>query len=85
MRESNKTCYHVGMGDVGRMLVFLGGLLLVLGIVFMLAGKVNLPIGRLPGDFVYRGKHTTFYFPLVTSILLSIILSVVLYLVNRMR
>jgi len=73
------------MGDVGRMLVFLGGLLLVLGIVLMLAGKVNLPIGRLPGDFVYRGKHTTFYFPLVTSILLSIILSVVLYVVNRMR
>ena len=73
------------MGEVGRMLAFLGGLLLVVGIVIILAGKVNLPIGRLPGDFVYRGKQTTFYFPLVTSILLSVILSVVLYLVNRMR
>jgi H+/Cl- antiporter ClcA len=73
------------MGDLGRMLVFVGGLLLVVGLVVILAGKVNLPIGRLPGDIVYRGKHTTFYFPLMTSILLSVILSLVLYVVNRMH
>ena len=73
------------MGDLGRMLVFIGGLLLVVGIVVILAGKANLPIGRLPGDIVYRGKNTAFYFPLVTSILLSVILSLVLYVVNRMR
>ena len=73
------------MGDLGRMLIFLGGLLLILGLVLILAGKVNLPIGRLPGDIVYRGKNTTFYFPLATSIVLSVILSIVLYLVNRMR
>ena len=73
------------MGDLGRMLVFVGGLLLVIGVVLILAGKVDLPIGRLPGDLVYRGKNTTFYFPLMTSILLSIILSLVLYFVNRMR
>ena len=73
------------MGDLGRMLIFIGGLLLVVGIVLILAGKVNLPIGRLPGDIVYRGKNTTFYFPLATSLLLSVILSLVLYVVNRMR
>lgn len=73
------------MADLGRMLIFVGGLLLVFGIVLVLAGKINLPIGRLPGDIVYRGKHTTFYFPLATSILLSVILSLVLYVVNRMR
>ncbi len=73
------------MGDLGRLLIFIGGLLLVVGIIFILAGKANLPIGRLPGDIVYRGKNTTFYFPLVTSILLSVILSLVLYVVNRMR
>jgi DUF2905 family protein len=73
------------MGDLGRMLVFIGGLLLVVGLVLILAGKVNLPIGRLPGDIVYRGKNTTFYFPLMTSILLSVILSLVLYVVNRMH
>jgi Protein of unknown function (DUF2905) len=73
------------MGDLGRMLVFIGGLLLVFGLFLILAGKVNLPIGRLPGDIVYRGKNTTFYFPLMTSILLSVILSLVLYVVNRMH
>ena len=73
------------MGVLGRILVFVGGLLLVVGLVVILAGKVNLPIGRLPGDIVYRGKHTTFYFPLMTSILLSVILSLVLYVVNRMH
>jgi hypothetical protein len=67
------------------MLIFIGGLLLVVGIILVLAGKMNLPIGRLPGDIVYRGKNTTFYFPLATSILLSVILSLVLYVVNRMR
>jgi hypothetical protein len=72
------------MGDLGRMLIFFGGLLLVIGMVLVFAGKVNLPLGRLPGDIVYRGKNTTFYFPLATSILLSVILSLVLYVVNRM-
>jgi len=73
------------MGDLGRLLVFFGGLLLVVGLVLIFAGKLNLPIGRLPGDIVYRGKNTVFYFPLATSILLSVILSLVLYFVNRMR
>lgn len=73
------------MSDLGRMLVFVGGLLLVFGLILILAGKANLPIGRLPGDIVYRGKHTTIFFPLMTSILLSAILSLVLYVVSRMR
>jgi hypothetical protein len=73
------------MGDLGRTLVFVGGLLLVLGLVIILAGKVNLSIGRLPGDIVVRGKNSTFYFPLMTSIVLSVILSLVLWVVNRMR
>ena len=73
------------MGDLGRMMVFLGVLLLGFGLVLIFAGKLHLPMGRLPGDIVYRGKHTTFYFPLVTCIVLSVILSLVLYFVNRMR
>ena len=73
------------MGDLGRTLVFVGGLLLVLGLVLILAGKINLPIGRLPGDIVIRGKNSTFYFPLMTCIVLSVILSLVLWEVNRMR
>jgi Protein of unknown function (DUF2905) len=73
------------MGDLGRMLMFVGGLLLVVGLLLILAGKINLPIGRLPGDIVIRGKNTTFYFPLATSIVLSVLLSLLLWVVNRMR
>ncbi len=71
------------MSSFGKFLIVAGGLLVLLGIVLVLAGRAHLPIGRLPGDIVYRGKHTTFYFPLVTSILLSILLSLVLYLISR--
>ncbi len=71
------------MGDLGRMLVWIGGLVLLFGVVLIVAGKLNLPVGRLPGDFTWRGKNTTVYFPLMTSIVLSVILSLVLYFVNR--
>jgi len=67
------------------MLLFLGLVIVGLGLVLLLLGRTNLPIGRLPGDILYRGKHTTFYFPLATSILLSVVLSLVLYLVARIR
>ena len=67
------------------MLVFFGILLAVIGVGLVLLGRTNLPIGRLPGDLIYRGKHTTFYFPLATSILLSVVLTVVLYLIGRIR
>ncbi len=73
------------MGDLGKMFVWIGGFILVLGLAIIVAGKLNLPMGRLPGDFTWRGKNTTVYFPLMTSIVLSVILSLVLYLVNRMR
>ena len=46
-------------------------------------GRLNLPIGRLPGDIVYRGKNTTFYFPWVTCILLSLLGTLLLWLFNR--
>ena len=73
------------MTDFGKLLVLLGALAIVAGLVLILVGKTNLPLGRLPGDIYYRGKNTTFYFPLATSILLSVVLSLVLYLVGRFR
>ena len=74
----------MAMGSLGRMLIWIGGLIVLFGVVLVLAGKMNLPVGRLPGDFTWRGKNTTVYFPLMTSIVLSVILSLVLYFVNRM-
>ena len=73
------------MSEVGRIIVILGISLIVIGGVVMLFGRAGLPLGRLPGDIVYKGKNTIFYFPLATSILLSIVLSVVMYLVGRFR
>ena len=73
------------MSDLGRLLVVVGGLLVLAGVVVMLLGKSHLPLGRLPGDITYRGKNTVFYFPLGTSILLSVVLSLVLYAISRFR
>ena len=73
------------MSDLGKLLIFLGGVLLLAGLLTLLLGRSNFPLGRLPGDFVYRGKNISFYFPLATSILLSFVLSLVLYLINRWK
>ena len=73
------------MSDIGKLLIFFGAVLRGLGLLFVLSGRTNLPIGRLPGDITYRGKNTTIYFPLATSILVSVVLSVVLYLIGRFR
>jgi len=73
------------MVDVGKLLVFFGVLLLVLGALFVLLGRTSLPLGRLPGDILYRGKNTTFYFPFTTSIVLSALFSLVLYVIGRLR
>jgi hypothetical protein len=73
------------MTDFGKLLIFLGLLLLIAGAVLVVLGRTHLPIGKLPGDIIYRGKNTTFYFPLATSILVSIVLSLLLYIVSRWR
>ncbi len=71
------------MTDIGKILVGIGGLLVLFGVVLLVAGRLHLPVGRLPGDIVYRGKHSTFYFPIVTSIVLSILLSLILWVIAR--
>jgi len=73
------------MADLGKLLIVLGAIIVIAGIALVLLGRTSFPLGRLPGDIVYRGRHTTFYFPLATSILLSVVLSVVLYLIGRIR
>ncbi len=73
------------MVELGRVLIVLGAAILAIGLLLLLFGRVGLPIGRLPGDIIYRGKHTTFYFPLATSILISVVLSIVLYFIGKFR
>jgi len=67
------------------MLVILGVALVVIGGIVMLLGRTGLPLGRLPGDILYRGKNSTFYFPLASSVLISVVLSIILFLIGRLK
>ncbi len=73
------------MNDLGRLLIGLGLVLLVAGGLLLLVGRMGIPLGRLPGDISYRGRNLNVYFPLGTSILVSVLLSLVFYLLSRFR
>jgi hypothetical protein len=73
------------MSELGRAILGLGLLLVLIGGVLMLAARFGLPLGRLPGDIAYRGKNISFYFPLGTSILISVVLSLLFYLFSHLR
>jgi hypothetical protein len=65
------------------MLVVLGIILIVAGLLFLLGDRLGIRIGRLPGDIVVRGKNSVFYFPLVTCLLISIILTLIFSFFGR--
>ena len=69
--------------NLGRTLIILGLIVIALGVVISLGERLPIRLGRLPGDIVLRGKHSTFYFPIVTSLLVSAVLSLILWLFNR--
>jgi membrane protein implicated in regulation of membrane protease activity len=67
---------------VGKLLILLGGLLIIIGAAIVLVGKIPW-LGKLPGDIYVERRNFTFFFPLTTSIIVSVILSLVLYLLSR--
>ncbi|MEW6270676.1 MAG: DUF2905 domain-containing protein [Thermodesulfobacteriota bacterium] len=73
------------MPDIGRTLVFLGIVLVVLGCLFMLLSRTGLPLGlgRLPGDVLIKRDNFTVYLPITSSILVSVVLSVIFWLLRR--
>jgi Protein of unknown function (DUF2905) len=73
------------MAQLGKLFIVVGAVLVAVGVGLVLLGRTNLPLGRLPGDIVYRGKNSTIYFPLATSILVSVVISIVLYVIGRVR
>ena len=68
---------------IGRAIIYMGLAIVLIGLLISLGERLPLRFGRLPGDIVYRGKNSVFYFPLTTSILLSVVLSLVLWLIGR--
>lgn len=69
------------MQSMGKILIFMGAILVLFGLLLSLSSK--LPFGKLPGDIIIKKDNFTFYFPLATSILLSIILTVIMYFLNK--
>ncbi len=68
---------------LGRTLILAGAILIVIGLLVSFSGRLPFRIGRLPGDFVIHGKNSVFYFPLMTSLVLSLLLSLALWLIGR--
>lgn len=73
------------MSDLGRILIFLGILLVVMGVAILGLNRLNVPLGHLPGDINWRGKGWSVSFPLVTCLLLSVLLSLVFWVINHFR
>lgn len=70
------------MADIGKLLVVLGAIIVVIGVVLIVFGRIP-GLGRLPGDIHVQRGNWSFYFPLATSLLLSVVLSIVLWLIGR--
>jgi len=72
------------MGDLARVMILIGTVLIVIGLVMLVVPRVPF-LGKLPGDILIKKEHLTFYFPLATSIVISIIIGLILYLINKFR
>lgn len=68
---------------LGRLLIVLGLVLVALGLLVSFAGRLPFKLGRLPGDIYIQGKHSSFYFPLATCVLLSLLLSMVFWIFRK--
>ncbi len=73
------------MDELGKALIALGLLVALIGSVVLVAARFGVPMGRLPGDISYKGKNVSVYLPLGTSILISIVLLLIFYLLSRFR
>jgi hypothetical protein len=69
--------------NLGRFLIFAGIALAGLGVLVLILNRLNLPLGRLPGDVVWRGKNTTIYFPWMTCLVISVLGTLILWLISR--
>jgi hypothetical protein len=73
------------MRELGKLLIVCGAVLAVAGGFLLFSGKLPLRLGRLPGDIAYKGSNSSFYFPVVTCILLSVVFSLLMWAINHFR
>jgi hypothetical protein len=72
------------MSEMAKVMILIGAILIAVGLVILFFPRLPF-VGKLPGDILVKKEHFTFYFPLATSIVISIIISLVLYLINKLR
>jgi len=73
------------MQQLGRTLLLIGAILIVVGAFLYFGGKLPFRLGRLPGDIVHRGQNSTFYFPLVSCLVASVLITLILWIINQFR
>ncbi len=71
--------------ELGKLLLVFGVVLVAVGAMLVLGARLPFRLGRLPGDIAYQGRHTTFYFPIVTCLVLSLALTLILWLLSHFR
>jgi hypothetical protein len=71
--------------DLGRLLLILAAVIAIVGALLYFGARLPFRLGRLPGDIIHRGEHTTFYFPIVSCLVISIVLSAVLWFISNLR
>ena len=71
--------------ELGRALLILGAVSVVVGASLYFGARLPFRLGHLPGDIVHRGEHTTFYFPIVTCLLVSVVLSLIFWIFSNFR
>lgn len=71
------------MIEIGKALLIVGIAIVIIGGLLLIAARFGWPLGRLPGDLAYRGKNVSVYFPLATCLLISVVLTIILYLISR--
>jgi hypothetical protein len=71
--------------ELGRALLILGAVSAIVGALLFFGARLPFRFGRLPGDIIHRSEHTTFYFPIVTCLLISVVLSIVFWFFSNFR
>jgi len=71
--------------ELGRALLILGGVVVIIGSLLYFGARLPFRLGRLPGDVIHRGEHTTFYFPIVTCLVVSLLLSMLFWIFSNLR
>jgi hypothetical protein len=74
---------YTGVVGIGRLFITLGAIFIAVGLLFTFAGRLPLKLGRLPGDIYIHGRHSSFFFPMTTCILISAVLSLAMWLLRR--